>query len=779
MATKSLGRVSIVPQGDYDENQAYKRLDLVKDGGKTYLSLKEDNTSLLADEDSWMLLTESGRFEDLTPQELETLLQPLNEATEAANEATEAANTAAQNALLGIKDEATTATVPSATEFERYIVHESGTYTNFLSGGSPIEVTSADLDVVNGVANNRVILEVSEGVATKRVERVKGDDGPQGEDLTYLFDSIAVDTSIYDVNPDIEMVASSTFSAWGQEIGVLNNFNKVKFKTRAYSAGDEPTTVKIVIHGLPLGTIIYENTKTVDFSVDKTQTLEWSFPNIANIANESISISFYSNGYISLFATAGGSFPVYYATAKDATYLVSATAGNNQMNLKVSREETQLVLKEEALPAPEPVVTPTQVEVILPDKFQAIVGDKLQLFTRGMIKAVNPYNYDVKITCPLGQQYPRYYELTPVAGNVGNHDLLIEVKDSLGNVIHSKNCTLEIKSAGVSPVSQTTVLAIGDSLTAGGDWVIEAARRLTQSGGSPAGNSLSNIQFKGRKTNGVIGWEGTGGWSWDSYTAVGATAYRFAVSGVTTPPQLGSVYTNNGQSFIIDEINITAGSGNIRGAFSGGAPSASGVLTKSSGGGDATITFSASAAESGNPFHNGTDVSFTNYVNAYLGGDLDVVAFLMSWNGLTPHMTDFSGIKGSIRYIIDRLHAEYPSAKVKLMGIQIPSINGGMGANYGAIGSYADDYGMIVTALNQNKAYQELANEAAYSSWVEFVNVSAQFDSENNMPEQDVYVNTRSTKTEKRGTNGVHPTIEGYYQIADAFYRNFVARFCQ
>lgn len=45
------------------------------------------------------------------------------------------------------------------------------------------------------------------------------------------------------------------------------------------------------------------------------------------------------------------------------------------------------------------------------------------------------------------------------------------------------------------------------------------------------------------------------------------------------------------------------------------------------------------------------------------------------------------------------------------MGVQVPSVRGGMSA-YGATGSsYADGYGMIVIALNMNKFYQEFANE--------------------------------------------------------------------
>ena len=36
-------------------------------------------------------------------------------------------------------------------------------------------------------------------------------------------------------------------------------------------------------------------------------------------------------------------------------------------------------------------------------------------------------------------------------------------------------------------------------------------------------------------------------------------------------------------------------------------------------------------------------------------------------------------------------------------------------------------------------------------------------------------VNVRNKKTEKVGTNGVHPTMEGYLQIGDVFYRALVS----
>ena len=39
------------------------------------------------------------------------------------------------------------------------------------------------------------------------------------------------------------------------------------------------------------------------------------------------------------------------------------------------------------------------------------------------------------------------------------------------------------------------------------------------------------------------------------------------------------------------------------------------------------------------------------------------------------------------------------------------------------------------------------------------------------MPQSLYFVNTRSTIQEYRGTNGVHPSPEGYLQIGDVAYR--------
>ena len=437
------------------------------------------------------------------------------------------------------------------------------------------------------------------------------------------------------------------------------------------------------------------------------------------------------------------------------------------------------VLPKIAIPEP----TEELININLPDKIIAIVGDTLQLFYRGIIQAVNPYNYNIVVSCSKGKQYPRYWEYTPQLTDVGTTTLTITIKDENRNIINAKQCQLITKNVVKSPESKINVMCFGDSLTSAGIWCAEADRRLTGSGGVPEGKAFTNIEFVGSKKNGTTGYFGVGGWTWSHYTTKGLPAYRFEVSGISSLT-IGVKYTNNGNTFTIMEVNVTDGSGNILCSVDSltPAPEPTGVLTKVDGSGDATINYTSVAEDNRNPLwdNEANKMTFIPYANEVANGKIDVVYTLLTWNGLSAAKTDFSAIIEQVKVFADTLHSEFPNAKLKIMGVQIPSVRGGMGASYGATGTgYADWYGMVVTALNMNVAYQNFANEPGYSDFVEFVNVSSQFDTEYNMPHKDAPVNTRNEFTEWLDTNGVHPSNNGYYQIGDVVYRNFVSNYCQ
>ena len=435
-----------------------------------------------------------------------------------------------------------------------------------------------------------------------------------------------------------------------------------------------------------------------------------------------------------------------------------------------------------------------KVDVYLPNKIYAVVGDTLQLFYQGIVGVVNIADYDIYAVCSKGKSFSRYYEFTPQVADVGTHTLTVKVRNRKGVVLGSASCELVTVASPVSPATAKKIFCFGDSLTAEGQWPGEAKRRLVgvSTYDSIVGKGLNNLDFLGyleKTINGqLVDYFGVGGWTWENYTqkAVGG-AFRFFVSGVSQL-SVGAVYSNNGHTYTVQEINITGDSGNIRCTTSANTntPTASGTLTKTSGDGDATITFASYDTENGNPLwdDDNNKMSFVPYVQDCGASTVDAVFVLLSWNGQGAwkeySVDDTTGHIPNAKTFARTLHAEYPGAKLFIMGIQMPSFNGGLGYNYGASENLVDEYGMKQCALNYNKALQDLCNDAEFNSYCEFIGVAPQFDSQYNMPYYNVNVNTRnSTDKEHRGANGVHPSNPGYMQIADTVYRAIVANFCQ
>ena len=170
-----------------------------------------------------------------------------------------------------------------------------------------------------------------------------------------------------------------------------------------------------------------------------------------------------------------------------------------------------------------------------------------------------------------------------------------------------------------------------------------------------------------------------------------------------------------------------------------------------------------------------TKISFKDYCskNGYSG--IDECYILLTWNGIGGRMREFSfsdDIGKYAKIFIDQLHADYPNCKITLLGIPCPSVNAGLGAYYTINISYGDNYAQFVTAQNYNDFLEEWCKDPEYSSFMRFVDVKGQFDSEYNMPTEAKKVNTQNTTTEQVGNSmGMHPSTSGYNQIGDAFFR--------
>lgn len=431
----------------------------------------------------------------------------------------------------------------------------------------------------------------------------------------------------------------------------------------------------------------------------------------------------------------------------------------------------------------------TKPRIILPDEVVAVVGDKLQLFVRAMIEAQNPYNMPYEMVCSVGNAYPRYFEYTAAAGDVGTKTLTVRVRNNKGSSVVSDTVNIIVKNPTGQPSSETKVLCVGDSLMSGFTWAQEFYRRLTQSGGSPAGKGYGNISFIGNAplpdypTQYAVGYSG---WRWDTYMGVtgsGAGWVNSNPDGKDITDQKAIYVDINNKQWWLETIE----SDRIKVFPYGGASQTlpeTGTLTWQSGGTHhGTITYTTVTPEAATPFWDSTanEFSFSGFCDTYGFDGIDIMYVLLGWNGLAkPNKylaSDHTENIAKAKAFVDQLHSDYPDAEVRLMGLQVPSVNGGLGANYGA--TVNDSYYNLLRSVNGwNMALQDMVNEEEYSGFCKYISIAHQFDSEYNMPQSTAAVNSRNSTTEIRGTNGIHPATEGYYQIADAAYRDFIRTYC-
>jgi len=101
--------------------------------------------------------------------------------------------------------------------------------------------------------------------------------------------------------------------------------------------------------------------------------------------------------------------------------------------------------------------------LFLAKKYYLVVGDRFELFYRGIIKATNPYQYFIKITCDKGKPFPRYFMFLPEEKDVGEFELQLDLINDEGEMIASKKTTLVVNKPQ-PPQKKVTILCIGDSL---------------------------------------------------------------------------------------------------------------------------------------------------------------------------------------------------------------------------------------------------------------------------------------------------------------------------
>ena len=175
------------------------------------------------------------------------------------------------------------------------------------------------------------------------------------------------------------------------------------------------------------------------------------------------------------------------------------------------------------------------------------------------------------------------------------------------------------------------------------------------------------------------------------------------------------------------------------------------------------------------PFVYNNKLDFKAYAENHNYGEITEFYIMMTFNGLPGVFKEFSFEDTFIKQakeFIDTIHRDFPNAKISLMNLPLTSTNSGLGAYYTINLAYGDNYGKAVTVLHYGDFLEQWCKMDEYKSFMRYVDIKAQFDSEYNMPSESKKVNTTSSTTELVGNSmGLHPSVAGYEQIGDAFYR--------
>lgn len=415
--------------------------------------------------------------------------------------------------------------------------------------------------------------------------------------------------------------------------------------------------------------------------------------------------------------------------------------------------------------------SPDKVCLKLPDYYDLVVGDTFELFYKGIINSAYPELYDVIVDCAKGSGYTKRFVITPTLAE--NLTLTVTLYGINHTIVDRKSVILRVNEKAKSPISKTNILCIGDSLTTGGIWVSELHRRITGTGGNPNADNLSNINFIGSRQINGVGYEGYGGWTFNGYNTenVNSNTRIITCTHSKNSNDQHSVYRDTtGATWKLETIEettirIIAVSGEGRNFPD------SGTLKWVSGGiNHDDIVYTSQVKAQGNPFWDTAKnkVDFVGYASKNGVTDIHYVYVLLGWNSASDSEEKY---KNDVRTFINNVLSAFPNCKIVLMGLQLPARDG-LGANYGATGIYSRYFDLMRHVWNLDKWYKDISLE--FPNKVTTINIAGQFDTENNMPESTRAVNARNSKEETYQTNGVHPDTTGYYQIADAAYRDLI-----
>ena len=182
------------------------------------------------------------------------------------------------------------------------------------------------------------------------------------------------------------------------------------------------------------------------------------------------------------------------------------------------------------------------VRLVLPKKIYAVQGVQSNVYFDNVVLVINPDNFIFDVTCDVGFQYDDCWTCTPVAEEIGDHPIMIEVRDQSNAVIARSRSVVRVAPADSGGDRQATFLAMGDSHLQRDHYM----QHLLDLSKEDTNLNLLLVGSRGRG-NGPpsddLKHEGYNGWTAEAFATLSGPLSR---SGVYKRPETGSpfMYTN-------------------------------------------------------------------------------------------------------------------------------------------------------------------------------------------------------------------------------------------
>jgi lysophospholipase L1-like esterase len=389
----------------------------------------------------------------------------------------------------------------------------------------------------------------------------------------------------------------------------------------------------------------------------------------------------------------------------------SSSEGKVPSSVKVEQVDGKTPEAKAVAPVESGPTREASVKLLLPPAVYAVPGSELNIYFDNVIVALNIKDYVFDVECASGRQDQERWRFTPEAKDVGSIPLTLKVFDKNSQMVAEAKTTVIVSPSDAGKGRNISLMILGDSLTNASVYPGELYK-LFNAGENPKVKFIGSHTGSGNPPkDGLPCHEGRGGWTWSSYCS-----------------KWGEVSTE--------------------------AP----YIQKSP----------FLALKDGKPV-----LDFSAYCDKYNEGKApDYITILLGIND--TFAANDSTIDQSIDKIFenaDRLIAEFrrvgPDTKIGLGLVPPPAATqDAFGANYSCGQTrwqYRKNQHRLVERMLAKFSNKE--NEKLF-----LIPVYVNLDCANNYPQAEQPVSARNPKKTSRGSNGVHPAAEGYYQIADSFY---------